>query len=205
METITRLYDSYADAERAVVALKSAGIPQDDISLVASHVDNRYAAAPTTVDRDGDGRDDRAEGASTGVGIGATLGGAAGLLAGLGIMAIPGVGPVVAAGWLAATALGAVVGGTAGGIVGALTQAGVSEEDAHVYAEGVRRGGTLLTVRVADGRRREVEALLGDNAVDVSQRASVYRDAGWQKFDPAAPTMTPDEIRRERERYRSTM
>lgn len=205
METITRLYDSYADAERAVVGLKSAGIPESDISLVASNADNRYASAPETVDRDGDGRDDRAEGASTGMGIGATLGGAAGLLAGLGIMAIPGVGPVVAAGWLASTALGAVVGGTAGGIVGALTQAGVSEEDAHVYAEGVRRGGTLLTVRVADGRRAEVESLLGANAVDVSKRASVYRDAGWQKFDPAAPTMTPDEIRRERERYRSTM
>lgn len=205
METITRLYDGYAEAEHAVVALKTAGIPDGDISIVANNADSRDATSSATVDRDHDGRDDRSEGASTGLGIGATLGGAAGLLTGLGIMAIPGVGPVVAAGWLAATALGAVVGGTAGGIVGALTQSGVSEEDAHVYAEGVRRGGTLLTVRVPEGRRAEVERLLGDNAVDVGQRASVYRDAGWQKFDPAAPTMTPEEIRRERERYRSTM
>lgn len=205
MEAITRLYDDYSDAERAVVALKTAGIPEGDIGLVASNADNRYGTAGTTVDSDSDGRDDRAEGASTGIGVGATLGGAAGLLAGLGIMAIPGVGPVVAAGWLASTALGAVVGGTAGGIVGALTQSGVSEEDAHVYAEGVRRGGTLLTVRVPEGRKAEVESLLDADAVDVGRRASVYREAGWQRFDPAAPTMTPDEIRRERERYRSTL
>ena len=203
METITRLYDQYSDAERAVHALKAAGIPEADISIVANNADNRYGTA--TVDRDGDGADDRSEGASTGAGIGATLGGAAGLLAGLGIMAIPGVGPVVAAGWLASTALGAVVGGATGGIVGALTQAGVSEEDAHVYAEGVRRGGTLLTVRVADGRGPEVESLLAGNAVDMSHRATAYRETGWQRFDADAPTMTPDEIRRERERYRSTM
>ena len=72
------------------------------------------------------------------------------LLAGLGLLAIPGVGPVVAAGWLVATAAGAAAGGLTGGIVGALTQAGVSDEDAQVYAEGVRRGGTLVTARVND-------------------------------------------------------
>jgi hypothetical protein len=67
-------------------------------------------------------------------------------------MAIPGVGPVVAAGWLAATTLGAVTGavacGAAGGLIGALTDSGVPEEHAHVYAEGVRRGGTLVTARL---------------------------------------------------------
>ena len=86
-----------------------------------------------------------AEDAGKGAGIGAAVGGVGGLLTGLGLMAIPGVGPVVAAGWLAATAAGAVtgaaVGGAAGGIIGGLTDAGVSEDDAHVYAEGVRRGG----------------------------------------------------------------
>ena len=55
---------------------------------------------------------------------------------------------MVAAGWLVATAAGAAAGGLTGGIIGALTQAGVSDEDAQVYAEGVRRGGTLVTARV---------------------------------------------------------
>ena len=76
------------------------------------------------------------------------MGGTAGLPAGLGLLAIPGLGPVVAAGWLAATAVGAAAGAATGGIVGALTEAGVSEEEAHSYAEGVRRGGTLVSARV---------------------------------------------------------
>ncbi len=56
-------------------------------------------------------------------------------------MAIPGLGPVVAAGWLVSTAALGVVGGMTGGIIGALTRSGVDEDDAHAYAEGVRRGG----------------------------------------------------------------
>ena len=71
----------------------------------------------------------------TGAGIGGVVGGGAGLLAGLGLLAIPGLGPVVAAGWLAATAVGAVAGATTGGVVGALVDAGVSEDDAHVYSD----------------------------------------------------------------------
>ena len=79
---------------------------------------------PTTP-YDAENRTDTEEDAATGAGIGAVVGGAGGLLTGLGIMAIPGVGPVVVAGWLAATAVGAVAGavagGAAGGIIGALT------------------------------------------------------------------------------------
>src|SRR6186713_1009063 len=123
---------------------------------------NKVATYP---DRDLDGKDDRAEGAGAGAGIGAAVGGTAGLLAGLGLMAIPGIGPVVAAGWLAATAAGAAAGGIAGGIVGALTQAGVSDEDAQVYAEGVRRGGTLVTARVNDADASRLEAMLDRNAL----------------------------------------
>ena len=78
------------------------------------------------------------KGPRPGAGIGATVG--------LGIIAIPGIGPVVAVGW-PSKAVFAAAGGVAGGVLGALTEAGVSEEDAQAYAEGVRRGGTLLTVR----------------------------------------------------------
>src|SRR3954471_3671816 len=139
--TISRLYDNYTDAQQAVRRLEAAGVPHSEISMVANNSDNWFKSAKT-VDRDHDGVDDRAEGAGKGAGVGAGVGGAAGLLAGLGLLAIPGVGPVVAAGWLVATAAGAANGAAAGGIIGALTQAGVSDEDAQVYAEGVRRGGT---------------------------------------------------------------
>src|ERR1700751_2600521 len=163
--TISRLYDSYAQATEAVSNLERAGVPQSDISIVSNNSDNWYSentvrkttGGPATVDRDRDGVDDRAEGAGAGAGIGAAAGGVVGLLTGLGLLAIPGVGPVVAAGWLVATAAGAVAGGLTGGIVGALTQAGVSNDDAQLYAEGVRRGGTLVTARVneADAMRLE--------------------------------------------------
>ena len=116
--TISRLYDRYADAERAVSQLEAAGIPQSDISIVANNSDEWYNSGKT--DRDRDGVDDRAESAGKGAGIGAGIGGTAGLLAGLGLLAIPGLGPVVAAGWLAATAVGAAAGAATGGIIGAL-------------------------------------------------------------------------------------
>ena len=93
-------------------------------------------------------------GTATGASLGTVLGGGAGLLAGLGMLAIPGLGPVVAAGWLASTLVGAGVGAAAGGVVGALTDAGVSHEDAHAYAEGINRGGTLVTFGRTRPRRR---------------------------------------------------
>ena len=124
--TISRLYENYADAQRAITSLEAAGVPHSDLSIVANNSDNWYGA-DKKVDRDRDGTDDRAERAATGAGIGAGIGGVAGLLAGLGLLAIPGLGPVVAAGWLASTALGATAGAATGGI-GALTEAGVSKE-----------------------------------------------------------------------------
>ena len=200
MITISRLYDDYNVAARVVDELERAGIPHDDISIVASNAEGWYDRDRTTsrVDRDHDGRDDRAEGAAAGAGIGATLGGVAGLLAGLGLLAIPGIGPVVAAGWLASTAAVAAAGGTAGGLIGALTQSGVTEREANVYAEGVRRGGTLVTARVPDMDRARYEAILDRSAVNITERSANWERSGWNRFDPAAPNYTADEIRRER-------
>jgi len=199
--TISRLYDSYSDAERAVSRLEAAGVPHSDISIVANNSDNWYGSSTGKVDRDRDGVDDRAEGAGTGAGIGAGLGSAAGLLAGLGLLAIPGLGPVVAAGWLASTAVGAAAGAATGGIVGALTQAGVSKEDASRYAEGVRRGGTLVSARVAEQDRARFDALLQERSVNLQDRSAAWRKSGWNDFDAASPPLSPDDIGRERELY----
>jgi hypothetical protein len=109
---------------------------------------------------------------------------------------------VVAAGWLASTALGAVVGGTAGGLIGALTAAGVSKEDAHAYAEGIRRGGTLVTARVPDLDRAKSEAILNRASVNIQDRGTAYRQAGWKEFDASGTPYTADQVRRERELYR---
>src|SRR5215475_12622169 len=140
--TIAFLYDTHDDAVATVRDLE-ASLPHDDISIVAGD---------RAVTKGGAKGADVAQGAGTGATIGAVVGGGAGLLAGLGILAIPGIGPVVAAGWLAATlagaAAGAGVGAVSSGIIEAMTVAGVPEEDAHFYAEGVRREGTLVVARV---------------------------------------------------------
>jgi hypothetical protein len=200
--TISRLYDNYSDAQRAVSALESAGVAQTDISIVSNNSDNWFSTNKK-VDRDRDGVDDRAEAAGTGAGLGAGIGGAAGLLAGLGLLAVPGLGPVVAAGWLAATAVGAAAGAATGGIIGALTQAGVSEEDAHTYAEGVRRGGTLVTARVADADRNRLETAMSASAVNTVTRRQAWQKTGWKTFDPASKPYDAEAIRKERELYRS--
>ena len=202
--TISRLYDNYSDAQRAVTNLEAAGVPHSDLSIVANNSDNWYST-DKKVDRDRDGVDDRAEGAATGAGLGAGLGGAAGLLAGLGLLAIPGLGPVVAAGWLASTALGAVAGGATGGVVGALTQAGVSDEEAPLYAEGVRRGGTLVSARVPDADRARYEAILNQSAVNLRDRSAAWQTAGWKSYDPSAQPYGAEEVRRERQLYGTGM
>jgi hypothetical protein len=209
MTTISRLFDDYSDAARAVSELERAGIPADDISIVANNSNGWYRDNDRTaagdrnriVDRDRDGTDDRVEGATTGAGIGATVGGIAGLLAGLGLLAIPGIGPVVAAGWLASTAAVAAAGGAAGGLIGALTQSGVSEDEAHAYAEGVRRGGTLVTARVPDRDASRFEAILDRSAVNMRERTAFYQKTGWSRFNPSDRPYTADDITRERELY----
>jgi hypothetical protein len=192
-KTITRLFDNYSDAEAAVADLERLGVPHSDISLIANERARGSKAA---------------EDAGAGATGGAVVGGVGGLLAGLGILAIPGLGPVVAAGWLAATAVGAgvgaVVGGAAGGLIGALQKEGVSEDDAHVYSEGVRRGGTLVSAKVSDDLVPEADAVLERHrAVDAAARGQAYRRAGWSRFDENAPAYTDDEIACERELYRS--
>jgi hypothetical protein len=147
-----------------------------------------------------------ATGAGTGAAAGAAVGGGVGLLAGLGMLAIPGVGPVVAAGWLIATAVGAIAGaaagGATGGLIGSLTSAGVTKEHANFYAEGVRRGGSLVTVRVDDGFVATVEDIMRRHGrIDLATREKAYRDAGWTEFDEKSIPFTPADVARERALY----
>lgn len=185
-QTLTRVYDSHAHALEAINALKRAGFSEDDMSTLTQARDGTTVSSATPA----------ADVAGAGAGIGAAVGGGAGLLAGLGLMAIPGIGPIVAAGWFAATAAGAVAGavagGATGGIVGSLMSTGASEEDAHIYAETLRRGGTLLTMRVSDDREAEAARILAPFSVKtLDERGAEYRQAGWQRFDEAAPPYTP--------------
>jgi hypothetical protein len=191
MRTITALFDTYDHAASAVRSLRDAGIDSADISLVANNVAGDIQSNDDM---------DAEEGAAAGAGVGAVAGGGAGLLAGLGAIAIPGIGPVIAGGWLVATAVGALagaaVGGAAGGLLGALANAGVPEEEAHIYAEGIRRGGTLVSVRAEDSRADSVGAILRNAAgVDLDQRRADYLAEGWTGFDEEAPAYSEEQIR----------
>ena len=189
MQTYSKVYDSYAQAERAVRDLEAAGIPSSDISLVANkYVSDKYANV------------EQASATSTGAGIGAAVGGGAGLLAGLGLLAIPGIGPVVAVGWLASTALGAVAGSATGGLIGAMVDSGIPEDHAHVYSEAVRRGATLVTVRTNQVDNNIEKILNGYKPIDPIKRGEEYRQAGWTNYDPTAPTYRPDQSEIERMR-----
>jgi hypothetical protein len=206
-QTLTHVYSDCASAEQAVRDLKQAGLEDSHIGIVASNGDGWHKPGTDgdvdpKHDKDRDGKDDRAEGAATGGGLGAIAGGAAGVAAGLGMLAIPGIGPVVAAGWLASLAAGAAAGGAAGGIIGALVESGTSKENAALYAEALRRGGAIVTAKVPEDDASKYKAILSRNDIDVAARETAYRSSGWNGYDPAAPALTPDEIHREREFYR---
>ena len=177
MRTVSRVYDDYADAVAVVSALEEATdlTPDRKISMIANeHAHGRDTTVNTT-------RTETTSEAGPGAGIGAVVGGGVGLLTGLGLLAIPGVGPLVAAGWLATTLAGAATGAAAGGIVGALVKSGVSHEEAEVYEEGVRRGGTLVSVQAEDVDVPRVEEILDRRTtVDWRTRREHYATSGWQ-------------------------
>lgn len=201
-QTITRLFDDYSDATSAVSELEALGISHGDISIVANNAHGHHAVG------DHEGVNDHGD-VSRGTSTGALLGGAGGLLAGLGLLAIPGLGPIVAAGWLAATVTGAGIGAAGGAatgsLVGALKNSGHTDEDANFYSEGVRRGGTLVSAKVPDAQVTEAQAVLDrNNSVNATTRGAAYRQSGWTSFDADAPAYTSDEVDRERATYART-
>src|SRR5687767_11453651 len=194
--TVIGLYDRLEDAQNAVSELVSAGFPREDISIVAADTEGKFK---TYV---GESSAEGGEGMATGAGIGAAVGGLGGLLIGIGALAIPGIGPVLAAGPLASALIGAGVGAVTGGLLGALVDAGVPEEQANLYAEGVRRGGTLVKVTAPEDRVDEANRIMDRfNPIDIDQRATTWRSENWNRFDPDATPYTQTDFERERSRF----
>jgi len=196
--TLTALYDNYEQAAQAVRELEAADVPYADIAIVTNNSDGRAGAVDTPPGGE--------YGAKAGATVGTVLGGAGGLLAGISLLSLPALGPIAVAGWIAATLVGvgagAGFGSAAGGLIGSLTQAGVSEEEAHFYAESVRRGGTILTVKIEPERMAEVDAILARHSrADWQERNRFYQEEGWTRFDERARPYTADEIAAERTRY----
>jgi uncharacterized membrane protein len=139
-QTVVGIFDGQHGAEKALNELKEIGLTPAQVSVVAKDTSetksmvegSAMGGAETT-------------GAGTGALMGGLFGGAAGWLIGIGALAIPGIGPIVAAGALATTLGGAAVGAVAGGLIGALVGAGVPEDDARTYETHVKEGRILIT------------------------------------------------------------
>ena len=155
-ETIVGLFPNPEDARRAVASLEKMSIGHDAIGLIGNNAGGHHNDLL---------RQDGATGQNitSGAEAGAVVGGATGFVLGAVAFAIPVIGPVVAAGVLASTLAGVGIGAVAGGVIGSLVHAGVPEAAAAQYAEGVRQGGTVLTVHAPEAQAAAVRELLARN------------------------------------------
>jgi ActD protein/heat induced stress protein YflT len=174
------IYPTYASVERAVDALRAAGFRTTDISVL-------FPENVGTKDFAHEKGTKAPEGATAGAGTGAVVGGALGWLTGIGALAIPGLGPFIAAGPIMAALAGAGVGGAVGGLTGALIGMGIPEYEAKRYEGRVTKGGILLSVHSdnSDWTKRAKEVLERTGAEDISSTGETKGD--MQNTDKPMP------------------
>jgi hypothetical protein len=157
------IYKTRTQAEQAVDRLLAAGFSNNDISVLLPDTasSKEFAHEKNTK---------APEGTATGVATGGVVGGTLGLLAGIGALAIPGVGPLIAAGPIMASLAGLGVGGAVGGLIGALVGMGIPEYEAKRYEGRVKAGGVLLSVHcdTSDEISRAKDLLKTTGAEDIS-------------------------------------
>lgn len=179
-KTVIGLFDNRTGAQSTVQELLSSGFTRDAISVMSKKLEAQDSEVEY-VEEDGQ---EQIEDMAKGAGKGAAIGGAAGLLLGLSALAIPGIGLVLAAGPLAALIAGAGIGATTGGLISGLTRLGLNEQDADTYAEGIRRGGTLISVQAADETAdRAIGIMKNHGAIEINKRAAEWSQEGWSGFD----------------------
>lgn len=174
------IYSTAGDVERGVDTLKAAGFRNTDISVL-------FPENAGTKDFAHEKNTKAPEGATTGAGTGAVLGGALGWLAGIGLLAIPGLGPFIAAGPIMAALAGAGAGGVVGGLTGALIGMGIPEYEAKRYEGRVKSGGILLSVHSDDSQwtKKAKEILEHTGAEDISSTGEASAD--FSKSDRPMP------------------
>lgn len=173
--TVVGLFHNQADAEQAIQRLKDADFSENQIGVAMRDRDRQQQLVEDTGTQ-------VAEGAAAGALGGGILGGVLGLLTGVGALAIPGIGPIIAGGTLASTLAGAGIGAAAGGLLGALVGMGIPEEDARHFDQGFRAGGTLVTVN-AGTRADEARECLYESGADLG---SVGRGIAGSKMSTSA-------------------
>lgn len=158
MSTVIGVFRDINTAEKAVKALRNKGFRDNEISILAKDSQKRTGrgnASDMETGSDFGGTDSVADGTTWG----GALGGVAGLLAGVGALAIPGIGPIVAAGPLAGVLSGAVTGGVAGGLI----DLGIPEERGRQYEENLKQGGILAVIETSDDKVNDASSILRQN------------------------------------------
>jgi len=197
MHTVVATYQNMSEAQKVLTDLVNAGFDRDDISLVASDAEGRYQ----NLAKRSDVTDDDVT-AGEGALIGGLEGGLLGFALGLGALAIPGIGPVLAFGPLVGALIGAGTGAVTGGLAASLIDSGIDETDAHTYAEAVRRGYVLLSVHTPDERVNEAKTIMNRyDVVDIDDRADYWRSEGWSSHDVKAKPFTSKDIETEHSYY----
>jgi hypothetical protein len=180
-KTIVALFDDIAIARQVVEDLVAAGFPRDTISLITNDAHNEYSHY---LDKGYAQREDAVT-AGEGAGFGAVVGALTGVLVSLVALTIPGIGLVIVAGPIIAGLTGAVAGALTGGVVGALVKSGVPEEQAQYYAEGIRRGGTLISIETSEINRAQ-DIMNRNGSINIHERINLWRQDGWKGFDAIA-------------------
>ncbi len=177
-KTVIALYDDIVVARQVVEDLVNAKFERSSISLVTNDANNRYSRY---LDKDYAPREDAVT-AGEGAGFGAVVGALTGVLVGIAALTIPGIGLAIVAGPIVGAVTGALAGALTGGVVGALVKSGVPEDEAPYYAEGIRRGATLISLETSDTLRAE-DIMNRQGSVNIHERINVWREAGWKGFD----------------------
>ncbi len=205
MKTVVGLYEDIADAQAAINDLVRSGFDRANISLVASNRwgdEKKSMAAVNTGNEPMTDPGQMGSDVAAGMATGGVVGGLGGVLLGLGALAIPGFGPIIAAGPLVAGLAGAGIGAAVGGLVGALVNWGVPANEAELYAESVRRGGILVGLKTEESRAEQAAGIMNRySPIDVEHRSDYWRTTGWTGYDASSAAWTPEQMDADRLTY----
>ncbi len=164
---------SHSQAEKIVENLQTAGFDSAEISVLLPDDEGKHDIGHVKATK-------APEGATTGAATGGVTGGVLGLLAGIGALAIPGIGPFIAAGPIMAALSGAAVGATTGGVVGGLIGMGIPEIEAKRYEEKLKTGNYLIAVHAHDGDEKD-------------RAKEIFKNAGAEDISTASMSKAPTE------------